>query len=68
MSTSFLTSPGTSWFALDGDVGAVEAIAIIGAVVWGGAVVWMAVADVRRYRSHHGRHRARTGLDRETHR
>jgi len=68
MSTSFLKSPDTSWFALDGDVGALEAIAIVGAVVWGGAVVWMAAADVRRYRSHHGRHRDRTRLDRGTHR
>lgn len=68
MSTSFLTTPGNSWFALDGDVGAVEAIAIVGVVVWGGAVVWMAAADVRRYRSHHGRHRTRTGLDRGTRR
>lgn len=68
MSTSFLKSPDTSWFALDGDVGALEAIAIVGAVVWGGAVVWMAAADVRRYRSHHGRHRDQTGLDRGTHR
>ena len=68
MSTSFLKSPDTSWFALDGDVGALEAIAIVGAVVWGGAVVWMAAADVRRYRSHHGRHRDRTGLDRGPHR
>ncbi len=56
MTSTFLKSADTPWFALDGDLSVFEVIAVVGALVWGGALVWMATSDVRKYRDHHGHH------------
>lgn len=34
----------------------IEALAVLGVVVWVAALVWMAISDVVRFRAHHPHH------------
>lgn len=57
MTSFFPKSSDTPWFALDGDLSVFEAIAVIGVLVWGSALVWMVAGDILRFRDHHRHHR-----------
>ena len=56
MTSTFLKAADTPWLALDGNLTVFEVIALVGVLVWGGALIWMAASDVVRFRAHHGHH------------
>lgn len=54
------------WLAVDDDLSGVELLAVVGVIVWIGALAWVLVADFRhvrsRHREHHGEPGRRFGL------
>lgn len=49
------------WLAVDGNVSATEALAVLGVVVWIVGLVWLVVSDLLRSRSKHHDHHGQYG-------
>ncbi|MFS0886067.1 hypothetical protein [Aeromicrobium sp. 179-A 4D2 NHS] len=58
MSSTIPKAPSLQTVTPDEGLLLLEALAVLGVLVWVGAMAWMAVGDVMRFRAHHSHHHA----------